>query len=342
MEIQEVWSDERSCLANARRRLPFISILPNIIWASYPGWTACQELFGSFSSLQACGRWYPSIIPVKVSVFCQTAPSPTTRYNYLLYLQQNEVNHTFNHSVSQATYVGLPRASKHSYQLFRQKRKKNVEISLGKIFCIWFHLCWGQSGSDISLNLIWVDRIYTEKKKIKVPQQIIWKEVDTIYLTHLLCHLQDGLRPTSCINQGKVVETKFYLELSGFLYKMSSKINVSWWSLAVLGKKFQWQRKMTPKNKMSPKNALMVGNIHLQVQRKVVLETLFLFIYFWLCWVFIALCGFSLVSSSGGYSLLQCAGFSQQWLPCSHVWSAPVWSTGSRRLGFRSCSTWTQ
>ena len=48
---------------------------------------------------------------------------------------------------------------------------------------------------------------------------------------------QRGLRPTSCINQGKVVETKFYLELSGFLYKMSSKINVSWWYLAVLGKK---------------------------------------------------------------------------------------------------------
>ena len=215
------------------------------------GWTACQELFGSFSSLQACGRWYPSIIPVKVSVFCQTAPSPTTRYNYLWYPQQNEVNHTFNHSVSQATYVGLPRATNHSYQLFRQKRKKNVEISLGKIFCVWFHLCWGQSGSDISLNLIWVDRIYIEKKKIKVPQQIIWKEVDTIYLTHLLCHLQDGLRPTSCINQGKVVETKFYLELSGFLYKMSSTINVSWWSLAVLGKKLV---SVTEKNDSQEKN----------------------------------------------------------------------------------------
>lgn len=187
-----------------------------------------KNCLGSFSSLQACGRWYPSIIPVKVSVFCQTAPFPTTRYNYLLYLQQNEVNHTFNHSVSQATYEGLPRASKYSCQLFRQKRKKNAEISLGKIFCIWFHLCWGQSGSDISLNLIWVDRIYTEKKNIKAPQQIIWKDVDTIYLTHSLCHIQDCLRPTSCINQGKLVETKFYLELSGFLYKMSSKINVSW------------------------------------------------------------------------------------------------------------------
>lgn len=89
---------------------------------------------------------------------------------------------------------------------------------------------------------------------------------------------------------------------------------------------------------MSLKNALMVGKVHLQIQRKVVFETLFLFIYFQLCWVCIALCRFSLVCSSGGSSLLQCAGFSQQ----SYVWSAPVWSTGSRRLGFRSYNTWAQ
>ena len=38
------------------------------------------------------------------------------------------------------------------------------------------------------------------------------------------------------------------------------------------------------------------------------------FIYFWLRWVFIAVRGLSLVVASGGYSLLQYAGFSLQWL----------------------------
>ena len=36
-----------------------------------------------------------------------------------------------------------------------------------------------------------------------------------------------------------------------------------------------------------------------------------LFIYlFWLCWVFVAARGLSLVAASGGYSSLLCAGFS--------------------------------
>ena len=39
-----------------------------------------------------------------------------------------------------------------------------------------------------------------------------------------------------------------------------------------------------------------------------------LFIYFWLSWVFVAVRGLSLVVVSGGYSWLQCAGFSLQWL----------------------------
>ena len=45
-----------------------------------------------------------------------------------------------------------------------------------------------------------------------------------------------------------------------------------------------------------------------------------LFIYFWLCWVFVAARGLSLVVVSGGYSLLQC--------------------TGSRCAGFSSCGLW--
>ena len=36
----------------------------------------------------------------------------------------------------------------------------------------------------------------------------------------------------------------------------------------------------------------------------------------WLCWVFVALCGLSLVAGRGGYSSLWCRGFSLWWLPC--------------------------
>ena len=61
----------------------------------------------------------------------------------------------------------------------------------------------------------------------------------------------------------------------------------------------------------------------------------YLFIYFWLCWVFIAARGFSLVAVSRGYSLLWCAGFL---LP----WFLLLWSTGSRCTGFSSCSTQAQ
>ena len=35
----------------------------------------------------------------------------------------------------------------------------------------------------------------------------------------------------------------------------------------------------------------------------------FIFIYFWLCWVFVAVCGLSLVVASRGYSSLRCPGF---------------------------------
>ena len=42
-------------------------------------------------------------------------------------------------------------------------------------------------------------------------------------------------------------------------------------------------------------------------------KQIYLFI-FWLLWVFVAVRGLSLVAASGGYSLLQCVGFSLQWL----------------------------
>ena len=57
------------------------------------------------------------------------------------------------------------------------------------------------------------------------------------------------------------------------------------------------------------------------------------FFYFWLCWVFIAARRLSLVVVSGGYSSLQCAGFSLRWLLLLR-------STGPRHVGFSSCGTW--
>ena len=56
----------------------------------------------------------------------------------------------------------------------------------------------------------------------------------------------------------------------------------------------------------------------------------FNFIYFWLCWVFVATCRLSLVAASRGYSSLWCMGFSLRWLLLFP-------SVGSRRMG---CSSW--
>ena len=62
--------------------------------------------------------------------------------------------------------------------------------------------------------------------------------------------------------------------------------------------------------------------------------SIYLFIYFWLHWVFVAVHGLSLVAASGGYSLW-CAGFSLWWLLL-------LWRTGSRRAGFSNCGTQAQ
>ena len=61
---------------------------------------------------------------------------------------------------------------------------------------------------------------------------------------------------------------------------------------------------------------------------------IYLFIYVWLCWVFTAARGLSLVAVSGGYSSLRCAGFSLRWLL--------LWSRDSRCSGFSSCGTRAQ
>ena len=52
----------------------------------------------------------------------------------------------------------------------------------------------------------------------------------------------------------------------------------------------------------------------------------YLFIYLWLCWVFVSVRGLSLVAASGGHSSSRCAGLSLS-RPLS------LRSTGSRRAG---------
>ena len=62
---------------------------------------------------------------------------------------------------------------------------------------------------------------------------------------------------------------------------------------------------------------------------------IYLLIYFWLCWVFTAACRLSLVAGSGGYSSLQCTGFS--------LWGLLLlWNMGSRHLGFSNFGLWAQ
>ena len=53
---------------------------------------------------------------------------------------------------------------------------------------------------------------------------------------------------------------------------------------------------------------------------------IYLFIYFWLCWVFVSVRGLSLVVASGGHSSSRCAGLS---LSCPLL----LQSTGSSRAG---------
>ena len=61
-----------------------------------------------------------------------------------------------------------------------------------------------------------------------------------------------------------------------------------------------------------------------------ILYKFYLFIYFWLHWVFVAVHGLSLVVASGGYSSLRCMGFLLRWLLL-------LQSMGSRLTGSSSC-----
>ena len=70
--------------------------------------------------------------------------------------------------------------------------------------------------------------------------------------------------------------------------------------------------------------------------------TLFLFfykcIYFWLCLVFVAARGLSLVVASEGYSSLWCAGFSLQWLLCG-AWALGTQASVVAAHGLSSCGS---
>ena len=83
-------------------------------------------------------------------------------------------------------------------------------------------------------------------------------------------------------------------------------------------------------------NMLMfhLSSLHVLVFWGFLINLFILFIYFWLRWVFVAARGLSLVVVSGGYSSLQCAGFSLRWLRL-------LWNTGSRCEG-GSCGTRAQ
>ena len=58
----------------------------------------------------------------------------------------------------------------------------------------------------------------------------------------------------------------------------------------------------------------------------------FFFFFFWLHWVFVAVCRLPLVAVSGGYFSWRCVGFSLRWLLL-------LWSTGSRHAVFSSCGS---
>ena len=53
---------------------------------------------------------------------------------------------------------------------------------------------------------------------------------------------------------------------------------------------------------------------------------LFIYLFIWLCWVFISVRGLPLAAASGGHSSSRCAGLSLSW-------PLPLRSTGSRRAG---------
>ena len=61
--------------------------------------------------------------------------------------------------------------------------------------------------------------------------------------------------------------------------------------------------------------------------------------YFWLHWVFVAVRGLSLLVASGGYSSLQCVGFSLRWLLLCGAWDLGSRASVVAARGLSSCSS---
>ena len=64
------------------------------------------------------------------------------------------------------------------------------------------------------------------------------------------------------------------------------------------------------------------------------------FIYLWLHWVFVAVCGLSLVSVSRGCSSLQCMGFSLRCLLLFQSMALGAQASVVVALGLSSCGSW--
>ena len=64
------------------------------------------------------------------------------------------------------------------------------------------------------------------------------------------------------------------------------------------------------------------------------------FFFFWPCWVFVAAHGLSLVAASGGYSSLQCVGFSLRWHLFCRARALGSWASVVVALGLSSCGSW--
>ena len=87
-------------------------------------------------------------------------------------------------------------------------------------------------------------------------------------------------------------------------------------------------------NNYNSRHPNMIKNKDIELFAVVFFFLIYLFIYFWLCWIFVAAHRLSLVVASGAYSSLRYVGFS--------LWWPLVAEQGSRHSSFNSCGTWAQ
>lgn len=125
--IGKVQGEERSSLMDLHRHPSFITNINHS--RAFPWISSPAKKSWAFSSLQAAWWRCPSIIPIRFSILCQTAPFPPVRCNCFLYQQQSEARQTLTIFYPQVPYRALSQASKHSRQLFKQDTGKAEELS---------------------------------------------------------------------------------------------------------------------------------------------------------------------------------------------------------------------